>query len=159
MIQSNELRKGNRLYSSVRGVPAGAEITIFSITQHGSDCGYEYTSRRGGAIPAAKNGNFHGLAFVRYEEMEGIPLTPDILEKCGFKDVTDGYRATGSEGGLWRISMPHNGKYLDLHEDYDFKQGRVVSYFMGHYENKMFSLHQLQNLFFALTGQELEVKL
>ena len=65
-----------------------------------------------------------------------IPLIPEILEKCGFVDCT-------CKG--WRLE----GKMLfHLNSDMSFDSwGKVAS------------LHQLQNLYFALAGEEPKVKL
>jgi hypothetical protein len=65
-----------------------------------------------------------------------IPLSPEIIEKCGFED----------EYG--------NGRYyFDGLEYYDGKLWFRTS------EIKIQYLHQFQNLYFALTGEELEVNL
>jgi hypothetical protein len=77
--------------------------------------------------------------------IEPIPLTEDILLKCGFKrdnkydftlkvkDVGDFY--TSSE---WF----HGNGYITFE----------------HFGIKLFYLHQLQNLYFALTEEELTIK-
>jgi hypothetical protein len=90
------------------------------------------------------------------DEFEPIPLTPEILEKCGFeksKEEVYGEEYLGLKlyNGICRyeicffpgntftsISLFHKGELI----------GRTWEY-----------LHQLQNLYFALTGQELNVKL
>lgn len=66
---------------------------------------------------------------------EGIPLTPEILEKCGFVQTS---AATFGNGII--------GIY--------FGEGE---YFYNHGKGKY--LHQLQNLYFALTGEELNCPL
>jgi len=73
-----------------------------------------------------------------------IPLTPEILESCGFtKDeeelclpVDDNYSLVWDEDGV----------YIDSFESLL-------------YDSRIIYLHQLQNLYFALKGEELEVKL
>lgn len=77
--------------------------------------------------------------------IDPIPLTPEILEKCGF------YKS--HLGGYWK-----SGQRLDINAE-------SISYCL--YENfnevlrskKLQYLHQLQNLYFALTGSELIVSL
>ncbi len=71
----------------------------------------------------------------------GVPLTPEILEKCGFeKRITDNI-----------LFYFHNCGYVDLYVD----GGKFISY---HFKFEIKPLHQLQNLYFALTGNELEYK-
>jgi len=71
-----------------------------------------------------------------------IPLTPEILEKAGFKHI-DGWNdswwyfdTVGVNLHLGKLYYNDLSKHVELH-----------------------SLHQLQNLTFALTGQELTIKL
>lgn len=81
-----------------------------------------------------------------YGEYEPVPLTPEILEAAGFKieDKLNVGAQTYFKDGM--------GEYLTYHYDgfcvYESSKQPVIK-----------SLHQLQNLYFALTGQELEIKL
>lgn len=90
---------------------------------------------------------------------EGIPLTTDILEKCGFVWETE--KKTHLE-----LILPDDG----LHEKrigFYYKDGNCEEFQM--YSDDYFdgmvcikppaSLHQLQNLYYWLTGKELEVNL
>lgn len=78
-----------------------------------------------------------------------IPLTPEWFEKCGGKN--------GGEKLLF-ISMPKNK--AELH--FEMKPyGNVVvlkSDFGEFVPEDVEYVHQLQNLFFALTGEELTIK-
>jgi hypothetical protein len=75
-----------------------------------------------------------------------IPLTPEILEKAGFN---------------------MEGKYIWLKIDEAFELCTFASgtpgvglYFEGQWLGDTFNyLHQIQNLFFALTGEELNIEL
>lgn len=69
-----------------------------------------------------------------------IPLTPEILEKCGFEKY-DRFLYRLKNGWHW-ISVDTNSLYIHG------KQVVLIDY-----------LHQLQNLYFALTGKELNVQL
>ncbi len=83
-----------------------------------------------------------------YYLFQPIPLTPEILEKCGFeKDEHDFELKINFEARLkWSAEdNPAKEVTLWLHNDYPAQS--------------IFYLHQLQNLYFALTGEELEVKL
>lgn len=76
-----------------------------------------------------------------------IELSPEILEKAGF--VTIGRYAIGVGGynvfakGRIELLQPNEGD----------------PYILAFYEAKIKYLHQLQNLYFALTGQELTINL
>ena len=78
-----------------------------------------------------------------------IPLTPEILEKCGFERLT-----TKSENGYKASVYSYRGKFsLTVL----FDDGKLsVSFWQG---NEKQYLHQLLNLIFSLTGEELTVNL
>jgi hypothetical protein len=73
------------------------------------------------------------------EQMSPIPLTPEILEKAGFKKEFYG----------WTKS------WVELSFEYHF----MVNIGEYHITDPLQSLHQLQNLYFALTGTELVINL
>jgi len=81
------------------------------------------------------------------EEFEPIPLTEEWLKRFGFVKVAD---------NCWLVG---NGFYIDL------KEGRLDSHLVYWIDVKsqddfiiIEHVHQLQNLYFALTGEELEAK-
>lgn len=74
------------------------------------------------------------------ERFNPIPLTPEILEQCGIQNNKIPLR-----NGNWLV-IPEL-KWVDIQKDENLTL-RVRCEF----------LHQLQNLYFALTGTELEVK-
>lgn len=89
----------------------------------------------------------HNLKF-RHNEVHPIPLTPSILEKSGFVKQNNAWNLPGeSEDSDSPFSLfDHNyckGE-LDLKLNVAYLPILSVKY-----------LHQLQNLYFALTGQEL----
>jgi hypothetical protein len=79
------------------------------------------------------------------DSLEPIPLTPEILEKCGFNNF---------------------GKDL-IHSDFAIEKRKDIAVLWpneGCTETHNIKvpckyLHQLQNLFFALTGEELEINI
>lgn len=83
------------------------------------------------------------------DAIEPIPLTPEILEKAGFEDVKYAWKLEVKDSGF--IVMHNNDKASFVTGDYD-ELG-----FQLKYEIKY--LHQLQNIYFALTGKELEINL
>jgi hypothetical protein len=72
-----------------------------------------------------------------------IPLTPEILEKCGFEK---------GECKGWYEKRP----FIDSQKIELFKpEGLPFHYADGGLCPNILSLHQLQNLYYALTGEEL----
>lgn len=78
-----------------------------------------------------------------------IPLTEEILLKCGFKD-------SGNDELLIYNELDYENQ-LALH----FTKEGLSFVFEQYVESniKYNYLHQLQNLYFALTGKELEINL
>lgn len=96
---------------------------------------------------------------LRYIHLcEPIPLTPEILEKCGFEKMErEWYQKkyfTDCVEVAEEMEIVHNAKtkrcgVRDSDDDDNpyAMTGKIIKY-----------LHQLQNLYFALTGEELEFK-
>lgn len=83
--------------------------------------------------------------------IQPIPLTPEILEKCGFHNEDKGL---GED--YWKL------KRRLCKEGWSEKFTLYLPYFnLSTYTGNVYlkPLHQLQNLYFALTGQELEINL
>lgn len=90
----------------------------------------------------------------RYADVEPIPLTPDILEKCGF---THGRHRMA--GDTWSIPIFKSAsRNLSLTK---MTPTTFVALIIGDGEeavlNHLYYLHELQNLVFALTNTELTV--
>jgi hypothetical protein len=79
----------------------------------------------------------HMSCYSRY--IQPIPLTPEILEKCGF-----------DRNCILKIYQGVNIEWSYGKEVWLTKEGEVIYEF----ENTQ-HLHQLQNLYFALTNEEL----
>lgn len=124
MIQATELRIGNKVISTFI---TGAIATV------------------DGILPDNRGIVVDGV--VTHENLHGVPLTPRILEACGFKDG-------GAHDG---------GKHSWRHADFPFGIDSDTLYYYDdndciHFADAEY-LHQLQNLFFALTGSELSINL
>jgi hypothetical protein len=79
--------------------------------------------------------------------LEPIPLTPEIMEKCGFE--------FNSDYGKWAKRNP----YFRV-DGYLKRDGGVrVPLYNGQLSQLIQYLHQLQNLYYALTGEELQINL
>jgi len=121
MIKANELRIGvniqEKIYSS-----CGVHLVVREVTEDLLE-----------VLFAARN----------YDDFGGIPLTPEILEQCGFNQSInhhlDYYIDTGVGNNVFclRIDRPFK------HE--------------GNWWLEVKYLHQLQNLYSSITGRELKL--
>jgi len=80
---------------------------------------------------------------------EPIPLTEEWLVKFGFKDVQRGFYSIKAGSTFFRLTPPQfmgewQTEYCWVYDDFKFTEVKYV--------------HQLQNLYFALTGEELTIK-
>jgi len=82
------------------------------------------------------------------DSLQPIPITPEILEKAGFEwDIF--YQ--GFSNGRYVINIRHEGTISFAYGKRKHDEMQFLPYIKY--------LHQLQNLFHALTGQELQIDL
>jgi hypothetical protein len=135
MIQANELRIGN--YIMDRGCKVWQIEFWESRTKVSAKSPLLHTH--------PSFGEMHGHPLTEeIEYLQPIQLTPKILEKCGFKMHKD--------KGLWRKENFYLHFYTLSENEYCFSYNNYKS-------ASILYLHQLQNLYYALTGVELEVTL
>lgn len=92
---------------------------------------------------------------IKYKEsgevagrLKPIPLTPEILEKAGFR-----------LGETWYIhKVYYRGNFEILVNKHEIVYGEKTENGFNSIR-QLKSIHQLQNLYFALTGEELEINL
>lgn len=147
MINAIELRKGNlvtwnpKLISPKNTLPP-MQIEVFSILQ--DRISYVFPNIENRVEPfeddIAQNGSRHKLL----EELEPIILTSEILENCGFEEKTAKHF---EKGGL---QLKFNGEYFQRVST-SALQTRVSNLPIKYF-------HQLQNLYFSITSNELEIK-
>ncbi len=84
--------------------------------------------------------------------IEPIPLTPEILYKCGFEKDE---QATPNivEFCYGYNPVTHDWTLIIVH----FKEQNIFFYRNGYHSLKY--VHQIQNLYFAFTGEEIQVSL
>lgn len=90
------------------------------------------------------------------DELDPIPLTEEILLKCGFEqELLD---PSNPEEGVYYILYLSDDKYCDLSLISCDKNGFLeVGLFPYEEVFRYKYLHQLQNIIYCLTGTELEV--
>lgn len=101
----------------------------------------------------ASIGEYQDVQINRIDEnpnaYDPIPLTPEILEKSGFVK-----RFADSECNIWDLKDTEWQKHITLAlVDAGWK------YLSAPGANPFHNVHQLQNLYFCLCGQELDIKL
>lgn len=135
MIKASDLRVGNTLQ--------------YFIGEDG--CEWESTTLDWQDIKWAqeKNDNFNLVH-------KPIPLTPELLEKCGFEWETEKHSHLEMETVAGHLLTFYYDKGI-LESIQFYTVDSSEAYF--HPPDNFRFLHQLQNLYFALTGSELEVNL
>ena len=73
-----------------------------------------------------------------YKDLKGIPLTEEWLVRLGFKKISP-------HGSIWKLGNFHVQDFIQL-GIYECNNHVKIKY-----------IHQLQNLYFALTGEELKL--
>jgi hypothetical protein len=124
MIPVNELRIGNKVLVKYKEDEVG----------YGEDVISTIESIQSQKVRIKEDEYWH-----RCEDIEGVVLTSEILEKCGFVKQ-NGYPYKFLYGYLRLRNSVFFFKYHDI-------------------EIEILYLHQLQNLYFALTGEELNIQL
>lgn len=151
MIKANELRVGNWIkYAAISkdGQPFSGTSTAQAL-----DEGQPPLFDRPSVITRPEQIRVAGY-WLPPERIDGIPLTPEVLEKCGFKD------RSGTMANRWSFGID----LFAAHEICWYIQDGFIRYQskgegfssqMGH----IIYVHQLQNLYFSFTSKELPVKL
>jgi len=148
MIQSNELRVGNWVEVN------GKVIKVESIDNEGVNC--EVTGGYyAGETERDYAGHFKNNWFISGGGIiTPIELSPEILEKCGFRKFSHepGYTLGGDDKKSERCDEYSIGKLSIM----DWGNGFILSNsFSFELRIELKSLHQLQNLYFSLCGEEL----
>lgn len=143
MIQVNELRIGNLVKSNnilYRKDEFGKSMSILGMNDESA------------TVTVLENGKPIGYTFGQFfKYLEPIELTEEILLKIGFTENENGEPQIDTfEGMALSISIKET--------PYKYTAWHVIT---TEYKYYMFAackyLHQLQNLYFAITGNELSV--
>jgi hypothetical protein len=138
MIQANELRIGNWFsYVLKYGVWTTKYEKVESIHDNGVNV---YSS------------SFYDSTVIEadyeFKDINPVPLTPEILEKAGFKEYLKGIAFTNDH---YVINLKE-GKFFRWEVEGGYGAWFILSDYCQY-------VHQLQNLYFALTGEELQINL
>lgn len=149
MIKANELRIGNIVNIISRmsevHIPVDIPFKVMGIEQFQVHLiqAKEDVLQSPGYIP------------IRLSDISHIPLAPEILEKCGFEKNDDAGNWNSPEHTIYSIK----GMSVGIIDNYIGWYNQSEDDFYSSFYPKLTSLHQLQNLYFALTGKELEITL
>lgn len=96
----------------------------------------------------------------RLNQYQPIPLTEEILLKCGFEKIEYNSEETGYGIEYVLIRGGYSGFRLEYYEDFSIGiMGSENDQAVTPNVDVLCYLHQLQNLYFALTGEELKIEL
>jgi len=126
-----ELRIGNYLKAPLGEL---SRVKYLGDVKNPNYIGYELINEKGEVNGFGQNGG------------EPIPLTPEVLLSAGFEIVCNVFCYDN-----FRLIK----KYLNPKNEYKFVLYPFVDFIGGDVEIKY--VHQLQNLYFVLTGTELEI--
>ena len=100
-----------------------------------------------------------GSWFVSFDKLNPIPLTEEILMKAGFKKEYEDDR-------YGRVFLVSNTKYIIRIVNYGNPQKVDFGYSLEISDDnnwsdikRIYFIHELQNLIFALTGEEIKIDL
>jgi hypothetical protein len=145
MIKASDIRIGNFI---VDDDGALSKVVGFKPYEHSVRCDEEEGCDILIDIHGADGKIRSGYA-VASTDSNFIPLTTEWLVRCGFV-----YKDGASDYGYER----KNGVHLYEHDE----ESGLFHFSRGHMEGSKVEikyLHQLQNIYFALTGEELQIKM
>jgi hypothetical protein len=98
-------------------------------------------------------------AHIYHKDLKPIPLTPDILTKCGFENDTEDIKTGYDRDNGYEFYKLPTTTFIISERDGEFRKYWEVDEdtFYSWHGVEIKYLHQLQNLFFALTGEELKI--
>jgi hypothetical protein len=148
MIQPNELRVGNKFFvidrKGVVHIPVPIPFTIATIDI--------FTVK--GLFP---NESLHGAPHpheIEIKDLDPIPLTEERLIKAGFTEDDNETFIKRIDKDSFAVSSYNNKEFW--WSTYDYNPGMEENAWTWRMEVK--TVHQLQNLFFAITGEELNLQ-
>lgn len=136
MINRQDLRIGNVVY------PNGENSTIYPIIEIKTDV----------VVCKMPEFEWQEVCAIDYSDLHGILLSKDILKKLKFRSHKSDY-----ENFYWIFSKSYSDGYITVLCDSEVLQSFVVTLTSGGWMRHIKYVHQLQNLYYCLTGEELNM--
>lgn len=129
MIQASDLRIGNLVGDAdyIANAAEYDEITVLIVNGDENTISSAYADT------------------ISCDELYGIPLTKEWLERCGRK-------CENGNGWEYQIQVGALKWYFRWNTEWYSEVGGI------YIDSRVQYIHQLQNLYFALTGKEIEIK-
>ncbi len=139
MIQANELRIGNLIGLNLSEFPQNF-FKVLEVAETNMKVTDDW-------IRTEKRPESH---FFDCDLMEGIPLTPEWLERAGFEECSHHFGTYFKNENCWIYMFPKSEKF-----ELELIAGSERFNLCRQYNS---NVHTLQNLYFSLTGEELKFK-
>lgn len=151
MIKASELRIGNFIYDD-EGIIS--KVVGFKPFDYSVRCDEEEGCDLI-IINYGQDGSVRGPYDLDSNLVERIPFTPEWLERCGFQKKSNEMQIDGMEMTFHIDDSTYFSSCGGLNETL-----AALCLCRGNYfANNLQFVHELQNLYFALTGEELTIKL
>ena len=150
-MKASELRIGNYLFDSIEDIGVIQVTEIKNMTDNRiGNMSISYYGVNGGYITASLEENSTDNEAEDYM-IQPIPLTEEWLLKLGFNEYID----FGCKTGVF--------DYINLDFSYSMKTKKITIMHNGNnmshvLKKEVIYVHQLQNLYYALNGEELTIK-
>ena len=141
-LKAEELMIGN--WVKVKWLP----IKITSLNANGIELQSKETFIAGPSIISVE-------PKFRYKDVKAITITPEILEKCGFDRFRGNTNWSEWKLNDYRFHFRPNG---DCANNFGIQVAGSSGHNIVYFSWKIDYLHQLQNLYFALTGTYLTIE-
>lgn len=145
MIQAKDLRFGNKVLNQTGEVITVQQILHHSIVYNNYlQVDREEITPYGSSVANYTSRVVEVIEELDYQNLQPIPLSEELLKNCGFRNY---------KREEWILSFGRS------HADFEFTPEGLNMREPAAFKRPIKWLHQLQNVFFALTGQELEIQL
>lgn len=143
MIQAKDLRLGNKVLNQTGEVITVQQILHNTIVYNNFlQVDKEVEPQYSSSVLSCTAKMVEVIEEAEYPKLIPIPLTTELLKNCGFRNF---------KREEWVLSFDHS------HADFEFTEEGLKMREPAAFRKPIKYLHQLQNVFFALTGSELKV--
>lgn len=149
MIKATELRTGNIVYYNTIGSIPLNNYTFNNPKELCSVCAWDAEKIGVLFIDKALQTAFKGCTYTANVNLSPVHLTPEVLELCNFTKIGSG---TNPDTNEEETVFENNDLYLSVINNKVFLKIGITQYPIN-------ALHQLQNIYLVLKGNELEINL